>query len=208
VGRDRALERAGVSWRIAGRYLESCNCDAICPCRTIAGVPGGRSTHGICFGVLSWALDDGHADGVPLAGLAAALVYEYDDDETGSPWRFVLHVDDRGDERQRNALADILLGRAGGERVLRLPWVRKPSNLLEVRASRVEVGEGRVAVGTTVSARASRPFPTGDRVSCIVPGHEVAGTELVADELVVHDAPFDWELAGNCAFTARFDYSG
>src|SRR5262249_11484812 len=142
------------------------------------------------------------------AGLAAALVYEYDDDEAGSPWRFVLHVDERGDERQRTALADILLGRAGGERVLRLPWVRKPSNLLEVRASRVEVGEGRVAVGAAVAGGAGRRCPTGGRVSCIGPGQEVGGTELVADELVVHDDPFDWELSGNCAFTARFDYSG
>src|SRR5689334_24643889 len=39
---------------IRGSYFESCNCDAICPCRRINGVPGGRSTHGICLGVLSW----------------------------------------------------------------------------------------------------------------------------------------------------------
>ena len=48
-------------WRIAGRYFESCNCDAICPCRMIDGVEGGRSTHGICFGVLSWLIDEGRA---------------------------------------------------------------------------------------------------------------------------------------------------
>jgi hypothetical protein len=199
-----------VPWRIAGSYFESCNCDAICPCRTVAGVPGGRSTHGICFGVLSWAVEDGFAGDVPLSGLAAALVYDYDDDEPGSPWRFELHVDDRGDEEQRAALAGILLGDAGGERVLRLPWVRKRSDLLTVRASRIEIGhagdEHSVAVGATVSARASRRFPTDDRVSCIVPGHETAGTELVADVLEAHDGRFEWKLALNCAFTAPFEY--
>ena len=41
---------AAVSWRIRGTYFESCNCDAICPCRRIDGVPGGRSTHGVCLG--------------------------------------------------------------------------------------------------------------------------------------------------------------
>jgi hypothetical protein len=197
-------------WRIAGSYFESCNCDAICPCRTIGGVPGGRSTHGTCFGVLSWAVEDGFAGEVLLAGLAAALVYDYDDDEPGSPWRFELHVDERGDERQCGALADILLGRAGGERVLRLPWVRKRSDLLSVRTSRIEIGhhgdEHLVAVGAAVAARASRRFPTGERVSCIVPGHETAGTELVADVLEARNGPFEWRLALNCAFAAPFDY--
>ena len=49
-----------MSFRIAGHYLEVCNCDAICPCRRIDGVPGGRSTHGVCFGALTWRVDEGH----------------------------------------------------------------------------------------------------------------------------------------------------
>jgi hypothetical protein len=53
-----------VSWRNRGSYFESCNCDAICPCRRIDGVPGGRSTYGECLGVLSWVIEDGRADEV------------------------------------------------------------------------------------------------------------------------------------------------
>ena len=89
------------TWHIGGDYFESCNCDPICPCRMVGGRPGGRSTHGICFGVLSWLIAEGDADGVDLAGLAAALTLRYDDDEPGSPWRFVVYVDERGSERQR-----------------------------------------------------------------------------------------------------------
>ena len=51
-------------WRIRGSYFESCNCDAICPCRMVGGRKGGRSTHGICFGVLSWLVEEGHAGDV------------------------------------------------------------------------------------------------------------------------------------------------
>src|SRR5436305_9357465 len=76
----------GPSLRVRGTYLESCNCDAICPCRTIGGVPGGRSTHGTCFGVLTWRIEEGHVDELDVGGLAVALVYSYDDDEEGSPW--------------------------------------------------------------------------------------------------------------------------
>jgi hypothetical protein len=46
-------------WRIAGRYFESCNCEAICPCRMVGGRLGERSTYGICYGVLAppWGND-------------------------------------------------------------------------------------------------------------------------------------------------------
>ena len=75
-----------MSWRIRGTYFESCNCDAICPCRTIDGVQGGRSTHGVCAGVLSWLIDDGAVDGVDVTGLPVVLAIRYDDDEPKSPW--------------------------------------------------------------------------------------------------------------------------
>jgi hypothetical protein len=205
------VNRRFLPWRIAGSYFESCNCEAICPCRMIAFVPGGRSTHGVCFGALSWRIEDGHAGEVDLAGLNAALVYRYSDDEERSPWQFNIHVDERGDERQREALTDILVGRLGGMLILALPWVRKPSTLLDVRASRIEIEvgnrSGQLRVGDSVSARASRPFETDQRVTCIVPGHHRPGTELIADWQRVSDEPFEWELEGNCAFVTRFDYA-
>jgi len=55
-----------VTYAVGGSYFESCNCDPICPCRRIDGVPGGRSTHGECLGVLSWVIERGHADDVSL----------------------------------------------------------------------------------------------------------------------------------------------
>ncbi len=152
-----------MSWHIEGDYFESCNCEAICPCRTVGGVPGGRSTYGICMGVLSWLVREGHADGVDLGGLAAAFVIRYDDDEPGSPWSFVVHVDERGSEEQREALAAILTGKLGGDDVLRLPWVRKPSEELAVRTSPIELRVGgehnELRVGSAVELTATRPVP-------------------------------------------------
>jgi hypothetical protein len=200
-----------MAWHIEGDYFESCNCEAICPCRMVAGVPGGRSTYGICMGVLSWLVQEGHADGVDLGGLAAAFVIRYDDDEPGSPWSFVVHVDERGTEEQRRGLADILTGRLGGDDILRLPWVRKPSEELAVRTSpidlRFEADGTELRVGRAVELTATKPYPTEDRVSCVIPGHHIAGTEYYADRLAVDDEPFEWELAGNCAFVCTFSYS-
>jgi hypothetical protein len=201
-----------MAWHIEGDYFESCNCEAICPCRTVGGVPGGRSTYGICMGVLSWLVLEGHADGVDLNGLGAAFVIRYEDDEPGSPWSFVVHVDERGAEEQRRALADILTGRLGGDDILRLPWVRKPSDELAVRASpielRVDGDHKELRVGSAVELTATRAFPTEERVSCLIPGHHVAGTEYYANHLVVRDDPFEWAFEGNCAYISTFSYSG
>ena len=191
-----------MSYRIAGTYLEACNCDAICPCRRIDGVAGGRSTHGLCFGALSWRVDKGEVDGIDLAGKGAVMTFSYDDDVAGSPWTLVLHLDGPAE------LGEILLGRRGGEHVEALPWVRKPTLSIEVREARVAFGEGEALVGKEVSLRATTPFATDSTVSCIVPGHDRPGTELVNDEVVVADGVFDFELRGTCAFTRAFDYAG
>src|SRR5438093_5674998 len=101
-----------MSWYIRGTYFESCNCDAICPCRRIDGVMGGRSTHGLCLGVLSWIIEQGSANGTDLSRLPVALAARYSDDEKGSPWTWILYVDRAATDEQREALYS---GRLGGD---------------------------------------------------------------------------------------------
>ena len=194
-------------WHVAGQYLESCNCEAICPCRMTGGLPGGRSTYGECFGLLTWHLEDAAFDAVDLADLNVALACRYHDDEPGSPWSLVLYVDETGDDEQRTALEAIFLGRAGGDRVLRLPWVRKPSFVLDVRPARIELVADGVRVDERARILATRPVPEQDDVRCGIPGYEEPGRELYADELAVHDDPFDYSLSGNCAYRSAFRYS-
>lgn len=199
-----------MSYRVEGSYFEACNCDAICPCRMVGGVPGGRSTYGECFGVLSWEIERGFADDIALDGLGAAIVYRYDDDEPGSPWTFVLHVDEHGTDAQRDALASIFTGARGGA-MDRQPWVRKPSTLLGVRPGPIEFGgEGParvVRVGAAIEVAAAEVVDP-ERVRCVVPGYDEPGLELRVRTHRVHDDPFDWTLEGRCAFSARFDYAG
>jgi hypothetical protein len=175
-------------------------------------VPGGRSTSGICQGALAWLVEEGSVGAVDVSGLAVALVVRYDDDEPGSPWTIVLHVDAEGSERQRAVLADVFLGRFGGPHVGVLPWVRKARHLVEVRRSRIELvpeGEGyRLQVGDAVRLRATQAFRSDQDVRCGIPGYHEPGRELVAEELVVNDNdPFEWELSGNCAFASGFAYA-
>jgi hypothetical protein len=207
MGEDSRMTR-----HIRGSYFESCNCEAICPCRRIDGVPGGRSTYGECVGVLSWVIEDGRARDVSLDGLSVALATRYHDDEVGSPWSFVLYVDANADASQRAALVDIYTGTLGGDAINHFPWAWKESVLVAVRPVEIEVShEPRrqlLRIRDHVSVRIRDAYPGSETVSCVIPGHEESGEELVADELRVDDGPLRFEFSGNCGYAARFDYAG
>jgi hypothetical protein len=201
-----------VSWRIAGSYFESCNCEAICPCRRIDGVPGGRSTYGECLGVLSWLIEEGNADEVSLEGVKVALATRYHDDEPGSPWRFVMYVDASADRAQRDALERIFTGRLGGDALKHFPWAWKESERVAVRPVEIEVSHEQrrqwLRIRDHVTVRIRDAWSGPETVTCVIPGHEVSGEELVADELRVDDGPLRFEYHGNCGYASRFDYAG
>jgi hypothetical protein len=201
-----------MSWRVAGRYFESCNCDAICPCRRIDGVPGGRSTYGECLGVLTWRIDEGQADGVDLRGLKVALATRYHDDEPGSPWSHVVYVDDGAHPDQHAALVDIYTGRRRGDALEHFPWAWKESELMAVRNVDIEVDHARrrqlLRARDYVTVRIRDRYEGPETVTCVIPGHERAGEELLAEELRVHDGPLAFEYSGVCGYGSTFDYSG
>jgi hypothetical protein len=201
-----------VNWRITGSYFESCNCDAICPCRRIDGTPGGRSTHGICVGVLSWLVEDGAADGVDLSGLPVAVASRYSDDEPGSPWTWILYLDARAATELRAALEGIFTGRFGGDAKTHFPWAWKGSELLAVRPVAIDVDHTqrrqRLRIRDHVSVRIRDRYDGGETVTCVIPGHERAGEELVADELLVEDDALAFAYRGVCGYGSTFDYAG
>jgi hypothetical protein len=199
-------------WRVRGRYFESCNCDPICPCRRIDGVPGGRSTHGVCTGVLSWLIEDGSAAGTDLSGLAVAMAIRYDDDEPGSPWSWVLYLDERGSPEQHEALEAIFTGRLGGDAETHFPWVWKASDLVAVRRVAIEHDHAsrrqRLRIRDHVTVRIRDRYAGEETVTCVIPGHDRDGEELVAAELRVADGPLLFDHEGTCGYGSTFDYSG
>jgi hypothetical protein len=201
-----------VSWRIRGSYFESCNCDAICPCRRIDGLPGGRSTHGVCMGVLTWLIEEGAADDIELSGLPVTLAARYSDDEPGSPWTWILYLHAHATEEQRSALEGIFTGRLGGDAESHFPWAWKASELVAVRPVEIEVDHTwrrqRLRIRDRVSVRIRDRYAGAETVTCVIPGHERAGEELVADGLVVSDGPLEYECHDVCGYGATFDYRG
>jgi hypothetical protein len=200
------------NWAVRGSYFESCNCDPICPCRRIDGVAGGRSTHGICTGVLSWLIEEGSAGGTDLGGLAVAMALRYSDDEPGSPWSWFLYLDERGSEEQRDGLEAIYTGRLGGDALAHFPWAWKESNLLGVRSVAIDVDHTPrrqwLRVRDHITVRIRDRFADSAVVTCVIPGHERDGEELVTEELRVTDSGLEFELTGVCGYGSTFSYSG
>ena len=202
-----------MSWRIRGTYFESCNCDAICPCRRIDGIAGGRSTHGVCMGVLSWLIEEGAVDGIDLAGFPVALACRYSDDEPGSPWTWILYLDAGGSVEQRDALEGIFTGRLGGDAERHFPWAWKAGELVAVRPVSIDVDHTRQRPVAAHPRARQRPdswpfFPATRPLRASSPATGEIGEELVADRLVVDDGPLAFSYSGICGYGSAFDYAG
>jgi hypothetical protein len=157
-------------------------------------------------------IEQGWAGDVSLDGFAVALAMRYHDDEPGSPWRFVLYVDVRADGAQRDALAGIYTGQLGGDALKHFPWAWKTSELAAVRPVEIEVSHQPrrqwLRIGDRVSVTIREAYRGTEVVTCVIPGHETSGEELITDLLSVDDGGLRFEYSGNCGYAAPFDYRG
>jgi len=157
-------------------------------------------------------IESGRVEDVSLDGLSVALVSRYHDDEPGSPWTFVLYVDAHADDAQREALVDVYTGRLGGDALEHFPWAWKESVRVAVRPVEIEVSHAPrrqwLRIRDHLTVRIQDKYAGPETVSCVIPGHEQRGEELIADELRADDGPLRFEFRGNCGYSAGFDYAG
>lgn len=94
-----------IDWSVEGVEFGNCNCDYGCPCQFEQ-----RPTRGHCHGFEVVRIDKGHFGDVPLNGLYLALLYAWPGAifEGGGAMQAI--IDERADERQREALVTIVHG--------------------------------------------------------------------------------------------------
>ena len=83
------------------------------------------------------------------------MAIRYIDDEPGSPWTWILYLDERATDEQRAALEAIFTGRLGGDAAKHFPWAWKASELVGVRSVAIEVDHTRAAPAAARSASTS-----------------------------------------------------
>ncbi len=204
-------------WQAAGDWFDVCKCAIPCPCE-FAQAP----TYGDCEGVLAYHIRKGHFGNVRLDGLNLIGLGSF----KGNLWAgetkvtMGLFIDERSDQRQREALQMIFGGRAGGFPAEFAKLVGQMRGIEFVPID-FEVAEDlaywRAEIPGKVVARAEAltgPMtPSGKRVQTLNPPGSEVGPGAVAtwgkataDK--VNAMGFKWEWAGRSSKHIPFDWSG
>jgi hypothetical protein len=100
------------TWQISGEYMESCNCEYLCPC--IYTNPQEAATQDHCIALMAYRIDAGSFGDTALDGLKFALVIRSGEVMADGNWIFGCVADAAADAAQRTALTTILSGQVGG----------------------------------------------------------------------------------------------
>ncbi|HEV8636106.1 MAG TPA: DUF1326 domain-containing protein [Chloroflexota bacterium] len=99
-------------WQINGEYFEACSCDYVCPCPT-SGLTA-RPTKGYCDAGLVFRVERGRYGNTTLDGVSFAVLLHTPGPMIEGNWTVGLVVDDQASAEQRDAIAAIASGQAGG----------------------------------------------------------------------------------------------
>jgi hypothetical protein len=94
-----------IDWLIEAVSFGNCNCDYCCPCQFEL-----RPSKGDCRGFEAGRIERGHFGDVPLDGLCFAVLYAWPGPIYEGNGAMQAIIDERADERQRQALATVLRG--------------------------------------------------------------------------------------------------
>jgi hypothetical protein len=96
------------TWKVHAYFLDACNCDWGCPCQFNA-----KPTHGNCEGVAGYHIVTGiYGTNIKLDGLNMALIASWPGQLHEGHGKASYYIDNRANERQFEALSNIITGRA------------------------------------------------------------------------------------------------
>ena len=175
-------------WELTGTVLVGCNCDCGCPCNFNA-----PPTTGDCEGGWVWNIEKGRYGNVELDGLTLGLFADWPKAIHEGGGKAIAFYDERADERQREALENLLRGGEGG------PWgiFINTYELLDVEALPVDL---------TVDAENSS-YKIGDRAELQMTSikNPVSGAEVQASVGLPTGLVFE---EGWCAASTVFRVNG
>jgi len=99
-------------WQVRGNYIETCNCDYLCPCTpsNLAAQP----TKGHCDAALFYHIDQGHFGNVRLDDLNFAVILHAPGKMIEGNLSVGVITDARASAEQQEALVAIASGQGGG----------------------------------------------------------------------------------------------
>ncbi len=196
-------------WRIEGTYFEACTCKGACPC-----LYGGDPTERTCDALVGWHVEQGRFESLQLDGLNMAMALHTPGNMIEGGWKVMVYVDDRASDAQRDALAQIFTGQAGGHPATLASFVGEVLGVTSLPMTYAANGRRRtLRVGDVAEASLEAIEGQGGAEVRIV-GHPVAvapGYELVVakSSRVSHKGHgLDWEFSDRVAYYSPFSYEG
>ena len=100
-----------MDWKLKGTIVIACNCDYGCPCNFNA-----PPTTGKCEGSWTWHVERGAFGDTSLDDLNFTIAVDWPGAIHEGNGEAVILVDERADQAQRDAIAELVRGGVGG------PW--------------------------------------------------------------------------------------
>ena len=197
-----------MSWKVEGTYMESCSCDAICPCIML-----NAPTQGSCNALVGWRVEKGHYHGLDLGGLNVAVTLHSPGKMQEGGWDLQCFVDSKGTPEQRKALMTIFGGQEGGHPAVIASLVGNMVGVKEAAISFDKVGENYVVKVENVGEVEVVPTkgPDGGNITVhnhllqVAPGFDV--TVCSSSRSIVKSDLGDWDLSGHQCMYSPFRYS-
>jgi hypothetical protein len=212
-------------WRLEGDYFDGCNCKSICPC-IFALDP----TEGDCKGLAAWHIEKGHFtnwtnndrnsnssdNSINLANLNVVISVRAPGNMlTGSKWKIALYLDEKANNDQKEALAKIFTGQAGGEFFAEM--LSRVGEILGTRSVPIEFNiEGKkrrkIKIPSIAEMEIEGLAGSNPDIEPKVVNPSFSNTPGIdpiiarSTRLTYNDHGLEWDNSGKNAFYSRFAY--
>ena len=180
----------------------------MCPC-VLAGPP----TQGYCKALLAWHVDRGSFGETRLDGFNSMLTVSSPGHLLKGGWKVALYVDERASPTQRDALAGIFSGKAGGPLAALAPLIAEVLGLTPARIGFVADGKRRAfsvsgvadveVVG--IEGQGGKPVLIENPPVSVVPG--VASVVARSTRATYSDHDMTWSQSDKNGFFSAFTYA-
>ena len=132
-----------MSYHLAGRLLEVCNCRVLCPCWI-----GEDPDYGTCDTIIAWHFDEGSVGNVDVSGHTVALLAHVPGNILEGNWRAAVYLDDKVSREQEEAILAVYTGKLGGPVGELVKLVGEVVSVQKVPITfEVEGGSGTIRIG-------------------------------------------------------------
>ena len=196
------------TWKVSGTYFEACNCDAACPCVFMSA-----PTAGSCSLLVAWHIDKGSFADVVLDGFNAVLALYSPEHMLKGGFKVALYVDDRANSEQRDALAAVFSGKAGGHMSALGPLIAEVLGVKAVpiqyeengrkrRLSIPGIAESEIA---PLSGQGGAEVTVNNHPFTVVPGFPAVVSKSTS--VTYRDHGFNWQISEKNGFYSPFTYA-